>query len=150
MCQYRQHRTSNSHKAEFKNNTLMVNPIKDRTKINLHDPCLLPTLQCILQCMGHTQKYITGTQTFPTCKLGGWKPTTAFHKTSETNRHQELKHLRQYWCYVNRSVIGNRGGGWSLRIVVALACLQHAWKLPKRTSRRNTTLWRGAITSAFL
>ena len=44
----------------------------------------------------HAQKYITGTQTFPISKLGGWKHTTAFHKSSKTNRHQALKHLRQY------------------------------------------------------
>ena len=28
-------------------------------------------------------------------------------------RHQTLKHLGQYWCYGNWSVIGNRGGRWS-------------------------------------
>ena len=47
--------------------------------------------------------------------IGGWKHTTAFHKSSETNRHQALKHLRQHWCYGNRSVIGNRGGWWTIR-----------------------------------
>ena len=26
-----------------------------------------------------------------------------------------LKKLRQYWCYGNRSVIGNRGGRWTFR-----------------------------------
>ena len=35
-------------------------------------------------------------------------------------------------------------------IGVTLACLQQAWKLPRRTSRRNTALRRGAITSAVL
>ena len=48
-------------------------------------------------------------------KLGGWKHTTAFHKSFKTNRHQSLKHLRQYWCYGNRSVIGNRGGRYTFR-----------------------------------
>ena len=61
-----------------------------------------------------TQKCITGTQTFPISKLGGWKHTTAFHKSSEANRHQALKHLRQYRCYGNLSVVGNRGGRWTL------------------------------------
>ena len=101
LCQYRQHITSNTHRAE------------PTEPINLHDPGLLPTLQCTLQCMGHARKCTKGTQTFPISKLGGWKPTTAFHKSSKTNRHQELKHLRQYWWYRNRSVIGNRGGWWT-------------------------------------
>ena len=30
----------------------MVDPIKGRTEINLHDPSFLPTLHCTLQCMG--------------------------------------------------------------------------------------------------
>ena len=36
-----------------------------------------------------------------------------FHKLSETNCQQTLKHLGQYWCYGNWSVIGNRGGRWN-------------------------------------
>ena len=73
--------------------TLMVDPIKGCAEINLYDPSLLPTLQCTLQCMRHAQKSIIGTQTFPVSKLGGWKHTTAFHKSSQANRHQVLKHL---------------------------------------------------------
>ena len=46
----------------------------------------------------------------PISKLDGWKHTTAFLKSSETNLQQTLIHLRQYWCYGNRSVIGNRWG----------------------------------------
>ena len=65
------------------------------TQINLHDPSLLPTLQCTLQCMGHARKCITGTPTSPIRKMGGWKHTIAFHKTSNMFRHQALKHLRQ-------------------------------------------------------
>ena len=76
-------------------------PIKMLTLSNaalksMHYPSLLSTLQCTLQCMGHAQKCITGTQIFPISKLGGWTDTTAFHKSSQTNRHQVLKHLRQY------------------------------------------------------
>ena len=125
-------------------------PIKGCTEVDLHDLSLLPTLQCTLQCMGLAQKCITGTQTFPISKLGGWKHTTAFRKSSKTNRHQTLKHLRQYLCYGNWSVIGNRRGRWTFRNWVTLACLQQAGKLPRRTSRRNTTLRRGAITSEVL
>ena len=115
LCQYRQHRTSNSHRSELIENALIVDPIKGCTEINLHDPSPLPTLQCTLQCMWHTQTCITGAQKFPISKLGGWKHTTAFHKSSKTNRHQALKHLRQNWCYGNRSVIGNRGWWWTFK-----------------------------------
>ena len=65
--------------------------------------------------MGHAQKFIAGTQTFPISQLSGCKHTTAFHKLSKTNRHQALKHLRQYWCNGNWSVIGNRRGRWTFR-----------------------------------
>ena len=95
----------------------MANPIKGCAELNLHDPSLLPTLQCILQCIGHAQMCITGTQTFPIPirELGGWNHNTASDKLSETNRHQMLKHLKQYWCYGSRSVIGNRGRLWASR-----------------------------------
>ena len=127
----------------------MVDPIKGCTEINLHDPNLIPTLQCTLQCMGHSKKCVTGTKTFQISKLGSWKHTTAFHKSSNTNRHQTLKHLRQYWCYGNWSVIGNRRGRWTFRNYygVTLAYLQQAGKLPRRRSRRNTTLRRGVSSS---
>ena len=92
----------------------MVDPIKGCSEINLYDLSLLPSLQCTLQCMRQAQKCITGTQTFPISKLGGWKHTTVFHKSSKANRHQALQHLRQYRCYRNRSVVGNRGGRWTL------------------------------------
>ena len=111
LCQYWQHRTSYTHRAEPIENALMVDPIKGCSEINLHDPSLLPTLQFTLHWMGH----ITGTQNFPISKLGCWKHTTAFHKSSKSNRLQTLKHLRQYWCYGNRSVIRNRGLQWTLR-----------------------------------
>ena len=62
-------------------------------EINLYDPSLLPILQCTLQCIRHVQKCITGTQTIPISKLGSWKHITAFHKSSEANRHQVLKYL---------------------------------------------------------
>ena len=89
----------------------MIDPIRCCAEINLYDNSLVSTLQCTLQCMRHTQKCITGTQT---SKPGGWKHTTAFHKSSEMNRHQELEHFRQYWCYENLSVVGNKGGRWTL------------------------------------
>ena len=98
----------------------MVGPIKSCTEINLHDPSLLPILQSTLQCMGHTQKCITGTQTFPISKLGGWKDTTPFHKLSKTN--QALKHLddpdvmeqnrRGRWTFRNCGDIGLSPVSW--------------------------------------
>ena len=66
---------------------MMVDPLKGCAEINLYDPSLLPTLQCTLQCMRHTEKCITGMQTFPMSKLSGWKHTNEFHKSSEANRH---------------------------------------------------------------
>ena len=42
-----------THRAELIENTQMVDPIKGCTEINLHDPSLLPTLQCTQQCMVH-------------------------------------------------------------------------------------------------
>ena len=64
-------------------------------------------------------------QSFPISKLGGWKHKTAINKSSEANQHQALKHLRQYWCYKNWSVIGNQRGRWTFRnwsdIVLSLA-----------------------------
>ena len=39
------------------------------------------------------EECITGTQTFPISKLGGWKHTTGFHKSSETNQYQTPKDL---------------------------------------------------------
>ena len=71
----------------------------------------MPTLQCTLQYMGHAQKVHQGTQTFPISKLGGWKHTTAFHKSPKTNRHQAFKHR----CHENRQEIGYRGRLWTFR-----------------------------------
>ena len=85
--------------------------------------------KCIFwQYMRQPLKCITGAQTFSMSKLGDWKHTTAFHKSSETSRQKTLNHLRQYCCYGNWSVIGNRGGRWTLRnrgdICLPPACRQ--------------------------
>ena len=111
-------KTSNIHRTELIENSLMVDLIKGCAEINQQDPSLLHTIQCTLQCMVHAQQFITGTQAFPIRKLGGWKHTTAFHKSSETNWHQTL--------------IEEDDGPFG--IVVTLACL------PRRSSHRNTTL----------
>ena len=64
---------SNTHRTELIQNSLMVDPIKGWAEINLYNLSLLPSLQRALQCMRNAQKCITGTQTFPISKLGGWK-----------------------------------------------------------------------------
>ena len=78
----------------------------------------MPTLQCTLQCMGHAQKCITGNKTFLISKLGSWKHTLAFQKSSETNRYQTLKNLRQYILMLWKSV-----GNWQQRRRVDLSKL---------------------------
>ena len=95
----------------------MIHPIIICDEVNLHNPSLLPTLHCTLQCMGHTQKCIPGTQTFPISKLGSYRSTLLRSISSKTNRHQTLKHFRQHWCYENRLAIGNRGGGLGLWVL---------------------------------
>ena len=128
----------------------MVDPIKDCAEINLYDPSLLPTLQCTLQCMWQEQKCITCTQTSLMSTQGGWKYTIAFHKLCKMNRHQMLKHLWQFWCYGNQSVIGNRGRWWSLRnrgdIALSPACWETTQtnKPPKHYTRmggQNISSW---------
>ena len=68
----------------------MIDPIKWCTKsiCTILDCCPLPNALCSV-C--DTQKRrTTGTLTFPINKLFGWKRTTELHKSSKTNRHQEL------------------------------------------------------------
>ena len=137
LCHYRQHRACNAHRALIENSP-MIDLIKGCTEIDLHNPDLLPTLQCTL-CIGHTQKSFTGAEFFLIKKLGGWKHITAFHKSSVTNWHQTLKHLGQYRCYGSLLVIDDRGGRGFFGIMVTLACHRQAGKLPRRR-RPNTTL----------
>ena len=94
----------------MKNNSQMVDYKKGCAEVNLHNPSLLPTPQWTLPRMEYLQKCVS----FPISKLGGWKHTTAFHKSSKMNRHQMLKHLRQHWCNRNCPAVGNRLGQWSL------------------------------------
>ena len=73
--------------------------IKSSAEVDLHNPGLLPAFQCTK--VHHRYPNLSDKQT-------GWlECTTVFHKSSETNRHQTLKHLGQYWCYGNWSAIGN-------------------------------------------
>ena len=48
QCQNRQHRTSNAHRPDFGENSLMVDPVKNRTEGDLDNLSLLPTFQCTL------------------------------------------------------------------------------------------------------
>ena len=72
--------------------------LQSYAEVDLHNVSLLPTLQCagIRTKVDHRYQNLSAIS-----KLGGGKHTTAFHKSSETNRHQTLKHLRQYSCYGN-------------------------------------------------
>ena len=144
--QYRQHRTSNTNRAELIENALMVDPIKFCTEINLHDPSLLPTLQWTFQCKGRAQNFFT--DTFPISKLGGWKHTTGLNILSKTYRHQALNPLNNTDVMEIGRWLATEEDGEPFWIGVTLACLQQAGKLPRRTSRRNTTLRREARTLA--
>ena len=48
LCQNREHRTFNAHKAEFEENQLMVDPVKSSTAINLNNSRFLPPLHSTL------------------------------------------------------------------------------------------------------
>ena len=105
LSQHRQKRTPNTYNPIYQNLwriPKIVDPIKGCAEVKLRNRSILNTLQWILQCMGHTQKYMTSIQTFPISKLGGFNHTTAVLESSETNRYQVLEHLRQRWCYGNR------------------------------------------------
>ena len=112
LCQDRQQWTSNSHREEHEENPLMVDPVKTRTEIDLNHSSLLPHLQSTLLGVCHTQKGITSAKIFPISELGGWKHTSAFHKTHKMNWRQKLKYLRQCRCSENWSVIGDY---WPMR-----------------------------------
>ena len=147
---YRQDRTSNTHRAEHIENAKILDPIKGCSEVYLHDPSLLPTLQCTLQCMGHAQKCITGTQTFPISKLGGWKHTTSFfiNRPRRTNTRRSKTLDNTDVMEIGRRLATEEDGG-PFGIGVTPACLQQAVKLPRRTSHRNTTLRRGPYHQQF-
>ena len=100
--------------------------------------------------MWYAQKCIKGTQTFPISKLGGWKHTTAFHKSTEANRHQTLNHLRQYICSGNRSVIGNRGGRGTLWNNGDIGLSPASWETTQTNKPPKHYAKTGARTSAVL
>ena len=95
----------------------MAYPVKGCAEVNLHNPGLLPTLQCTLKFMRHTQECIAGTLPFLIRKLGGWKHTTAFHESYKTKRHRAPNppNTVRPICSGNPSVVCNRGGRWTLR-----------------------------------
>ena len=116
-------------------NSPMVDSIKGRAEINLHDPSLLPILQCTLQCIPHAQKCISDAQTFPISKQAGWLHATAFHKSFETNRHQMLKHLRHYWSYGNRDRCML---SYSLQQMRSMDLMELEWHWPVSTKPGTT------------
>ena len=98
----------------------------------------------------HWKMCITGTQTCPISKLGGLKITTAFHKSSKTNWHQTHKHLRQYWYYGNRSVIGNRGRRWTFRNLGDINLSPESRETTQMNKPPKHYTRRGVITSVLL
>ena len=77
--------------------------------------CLRAWCLFVLDDLWYPDLFFIGIQTFPINRLGAWKHSTAFHKSYKTKGHEAIKHLRQYWCYGNWSVIGNRGVRWTFR-----------------------------------
>ena len=80
--------------------------------------------------LGHTKKCITGTQTIPISKLGGWKHTTVFHESSKTNRHWRLNTLENTDVIEIGRQLATYYDGGRFGIGVTLACLQQAGKHP--------------------
>ena len=144
----------------------MVDPINGCTEINLNDPCLLPTLHCTLQCMGHAQKSITGIQTFPIRNLVvGSTPLHSINRPRRTDTRLSNTLDNTDVKEIGRKLATEEEGGspqcWGdiglspapqchHNVGMTLARLQQAGKLPRRTNLRNTTLRRGTITSAVL
>ena len=108
LCQHRQQRTSYTHRAELKKIPWWVTVSKAVLESigTILASCPLSTHFAV---HGTAQMYITGTQTFLISKLGGWSTILCSTNRPRRTEHQKLKHLRHYWCYGDRSVIGNRG-----------------------------------------
>ena len=109
-----------------------------------HSERMLLILQCTFQCMGHTQKCITGAQTFRRRNfvLG------AHHKWSETNWLQTPNHLILYWCYGNWLVLIKKGRRWAFRNWGGIGVSPASLELLKRTIRQIITLRRGGGISS--
>ena len=81
--QYRELRTSSTHRAELLENSLMVDDIRICAEVNLHTDAPAQSPIHFVMYVAHTK----GHHWYPDHsigKLGGWKHTTAFHKSFET------------------------------------------------------------------
>ena len=79
-------------------------------------------------------------KTFPICEHGGWKHTSAFHKTPTTNRNQTLENFGQdIGGKENGLQLATEEEGGPFGIGAILATLQQTGKLSIRRIRRNTT-----------
>ena len=121
----------------------MVDPITGCTEVNLHYPSLLPTLHAM-----HSAVYGTRTEVHHSDPDLSDKQTgllEARHCMRSINRPRRTDTRRSNTLH-NTDVVeigrklATEENGEPFGIGVTLACLQQAEKLPRRTSRRNTTL----------
>ena len=99
----RQHRNSNTHNAELIQNSPMVDFIKGCAEICWHYSSLLPTIQCIFQCIEHAQKCITDTQTTPISNLCMWLEASHCVPKSSDTRRPNILDKKMLW-----KSVGNR------------------------------------------
>ena len=143
LCQYRQHGTSDIHKIELLENSLVVDPIKGRAEINLQArSCPLSTALCRVSDTHKSASQVPRPYRKANWVVGSMH-TTAFRKSSETNRQQTLKHFRQNWCHGNLWVMATEEEFWTVRnwgdinLSPASREISQTNKLPNTTVRRG-------------
>ena len=127
LCQYRQHKPP----IQTEQSSYRIPSWLTFSKAALKSICTILASPMHFECMRPAQMCITCSQTFLISKLCVWKHTTTFHKSSEMNWHQTLKHVSRYCCDGSRSVTGNRRG---LRVRLACSIKQGnypGWKAEK-------------------
>ena len=150
LCQSRQHRTSNTHRAELIENTPWIEPSRGCSKINVSNLASCPLFN-VLWSVWDTHKSASQVplQTFPISKLGGWMHTTASHKSSKTNipRRSNTLDITDV-MEIGRSLATEEDGG-PFGIGVTLACLRQARKLLRRAAAETLHQDSGAEHQRF-
>ena len=144
MCQCQQHRTSNTHTAELKENALLVDPVNGSNDLNLHYPCLQTTLQFSLQCKRHAQKCSTGTQTFLISDL-----VVGSTKLCSMNRPRRT-YTRHFSTLDNTDVFSNSGRRRTFRNWSDIDLSPASRETTQTNKPQNSTLRLWAIPSAVL
>ena len=98
LCQNRKHRTSNSHRTEFEENSLMMDPVKSNTRVDLNNPSLLPLSNAM-----HSMKRETPTEGHHKCQnlwvLGNWvMGGLSNHQEVMSMALQNVELIQQYAC----------------------------------------------------